>query len=64
MRSFRADKLSKFVHCVLDRNTEQSKQLYQIFKENYPLVLTRDLEKAKQWLKEKARGSERYGLVV
>lgn len=64
MRSFRAETLSKFVHCVLDRDTEQAKQLYQEFKENYPLVLTRDLDKAKQWLKEKSRGSERYGLVV
>lgn len=26
--------------------------------------MTRDLNKAKKWLKEKARGSERYGLVV
>ena len=31
---------------------------------NYPIVLTRDLAKAKKWLKEKARGSERYGIVV
>lgn len=31
---------------------------------NYPIVLTRDLNKAKGWLKEKARGSERYGMVV
>lgn len=30
--------------------------------EKYPIVLTRDILKAKQWLKEKARGSERYGL--
>ena len=64
MRSFRAETLSRFVHCVLDRDTEQAKQLYQQFKENYPLVLTRDIEKAKKWLKEKSRGSERYGLVV
>ena len=30
----------------------------------YPIVLTRDLNKAKKWLKSKARGSERYGIVV
>ena len=33
-------------------------------KANYPIVITRDLSKAKQWLKQKARGSERYGIVV
>lgn len=64
MRSFRAESLSKFVHCVLDRDVEQAKTLYQSFKNKYPVVLTRDLDKAKAWLEEKARGSERYGLVV
>lgn len=64
MRSFRAEDLSKFVHYILDRNVEQASALYRSFKERYPVVLTRDLNKAKQWLEEKARGSERYGLVV
>jgi hypothetical protein len=30
----------------------------------YPIVVTRDIKKAKTWLREKARGSERYGIVV
>ncbi len=64
MRSFRAENLSKFVHYVLDRDIEQAKDIYQSFKERYPIVLTRDLNKAKRWLEEKARGSERYGMVV
>lgn len=64
MRSFRAENLSKFVHYVLDRDIGQAKELYKSFKEKYPIVLTRDLNKAKRWLEEKARGSERYGIVV
>ncbi|SEV79775.1 Uncharacterized conserved protein [Prevotella aff. ruminicola Tc2-24] len=64
MRSFRAENLSKFVHYVLDRDTEAAKELYLTFKDKYPLVITRDLCKAKRWLEGKARGSERYGLVV
>lgn len=64
MRSFRAENLSKFVHYVLDRDIEQAKELYKSFKNKYPVVLTRDLYKAKRWLEEKARGSERYGIVV
>ena len=64
MRSFRAEKLSNFVHYLLDRNAENARQLYQEIKDKYPIVLTRDLNKAKQWLEEKHRGSERYGLVV
>lgn len=64
MRSFRAENLSSFVHYVLDRNAERAKALYSEFKDRYPLYLTRDLDRAKQWLEEKARGPERYGIVV
>ena len=64
MRSFRAENLSKFVHCLLDRDVEQARMLYQSFRDKYPIILTRDLDKAKVWLEQKARGSERYGLVV
>jgi hypothetical protein len=32
--------------------------------DKYPIVITRDLSKAKQWLKANARGTERYGIVV
>ena len=64
MRSFRAEKLSNFVHYVLDRDIYQARELYMDFKNKYPVLLTRDLEKAKRWLENKARGSERYGIVV
>ena len=64
MRSFRAENLSKFVHNILDRDVKQARELYREFKDKYPLLLTRDLEKAKRWLEKKARGSERYGIVV
>src|SRR6185503_6028935 len=30
----------------------------------YPIVLTRDLSRAKQWIRGQARGGERYGLVA
>lgn len=64
MRSFRAENLSRFVHYVLDRDVERARRLYRSFKDKYPVVLTRDINKAKAWLVAKARGSERYGLVV
>lgn len=63
MRSFRAEYLSKLIKEILDINENASFTLNQI-KDKYPIVLTRDIEKAKNWLKEKARGSERYGIVV
>jgi len=64
MRSFRAENVSKLVKQILDINIEDATKTYQELKDKYPIVLTRDLGKAKQWLKEKARGSERYGIIV
>jgi Uncharacterized conserved protein len=64
MRSFRAEKLSSFVKNILDIEIEKAKDDFVQIIEKYPVVLTRDILKAKKWLKEKARGSERYGIVV
>lgn len=64
MRSFRAENLSEFVKHLLDQNVTKAKKTLKNIPADYPIVLTRDLNTAKTWLKEKARGSERYGLVV
>lgn len=64
MRSFRAENLSLLIKNILDANLEGAKKTLSEISKNYPLVLTRDLSKAKIWLKEKARGSERYGMIV
>ena len=63
MRSFRAENLAKFVHKLLDRDIEGAREAYQTLNQ-YPIVLTRSLDKAKRWLKEHARGTERYGMIV
>lgn len=64
LRSFRAENLSLLVKNLLDLDIKAANENYEFLKERYPIVITRDLLKAKQWLKEKARGSERYGIVV
>ncbi len=63
MRSFRAEYLSKLIKEILDIEDNAKNTLSQL-QDRYPIVLTRDIKKAKKWLKEKARGSERYGIVV
>lgn len=63
MRSFRSEKLSHLIKLILDLD-EAANFLLKELNDKYPIVLTRDLTKAKRWLKEKARGSERYGIVV
>ena len=64
MRSFRAEKLSNFVHYVLDRDKDKAHEVFESFKKKYPIILTRNIEKAKKWLEQHARGSERYGIIV
>lgn len=64
MRSFRAENLSLFIKNLLDLNQEEAIETYSKICEKYPIVLTRNLQKAKEWLRQKARGSERYGLIV
>jgi hypothetical protein len=64
MRSFRTELVSLFFKQLLDLDAvEACKTLAQVTNK-YPIVITRDLSKAKRWLKEQARGSERYGIVV
>jgi hypothetical protein len=64
LRSFRAEHVSSLIKNLLDINLIEARINYQKVKKKYPIVITRDLLKAKQWLKEQARGSERYGIVV
>lgn len=63
LRSYRAEKLSAFVHALLSFDASAT-QLYSEIKDKYPIVLTRDMGKAKAWLHSKVRGTERTGVLV
>jgi hypothetical protein len=63
MRSFRAENVSSFVKAVLDCDADGAKELFGTLG-RYRMFLTRDLAQAKSWLRETARGTERYGLVA
>jgi len=64
MRSFRAEHVTLLVKQLLDLEKEEARKTLASVSANYPIVLTRDLAKAKTWLRERARGTERYGIVV
>jgi hypothetical protein len=64
MRSFRAEHVSLLVKQILDFDVEGASCTLENVKEKYPIVITRNMSTAKQWLKQQARGSERYGIVV
>ena len=63
LRSYRAEKLSAFVHALLSFDDSAAK-LYDEIKDKYPIVLTRDMAIAKRWLHDKVRGTERTGVLV
>jgi hypothetical protein len=64
MRSFRAENVSAFVKALLDCEKEQAKKAFGELAARYPLVITRNLNTAKHWIRAHARGTERYGLVA
>lgn len=64
MRSFRAEHVSSFVKHLLDRDIEHARDVLKKINDRYPITITRDLTKAKQWIRQKARGNERFGIVV
>lgn len=64
IRSFRSENVSLFVKDLLDNEPEKAKQVYMAFKDKYPIAITRDLSKAKTWIMNRARGTERYGLLA
>ncbi|MDD5522784.1 MAG: DUF2075 domain-containing protein [Kiritimatiellae bacterium] len=63
LRAYKAEKLSEWVKHVLDGNMEKALACITEMNE-YPITLTRSLETAKQWLKSKAQGNRRPGLVA
>lgn len=64
VRSFRTPELAAFVKAVLDVDTNAAKELYARIKDKYPIVLTRDLSKAKEWVRNQCQGTTRYGLLA
>lgn len=63
IRSFRAEKLSDFVGAIIDGNHEQARLLNTELT-NYHLAVTRDINKAREWLRNHARGTERLGMLA
>jgi hypothetical protein len=63
VRSFRSEKISSFVHAVIDGNAIQAKDILQEIDKLFPIRLTRDFNVAKGWLRKNKKGTERIGLV-
>lgn len=65
LRSFRSAQLSNFVQQIISNNPQEAAKIYLNFiKKDYPIAITRDLDTARNWLKKKAIGAERTGIVA
>lgn len=64
VRSYRSEKVSEFVKNIIDNNKNIAKALWGEIEKDYPIYLTRNIDTARNWLRQKARGSERIGLVA
>ena len=64
MRSFRAEKLSDFVHFLIAGKASLAATTFAKFNDQFPIVFTRELHIAKQWIKTKTIANRRSGLLA
>lgn len=64
LRSFRAERLSTFVHSLLSFNHEAPELYNDVVNHGYPIVLTRSMDKARKWLRQQARGTQQTGILI
>ncbi len=64
LRSFRAERLSAFVHSLLSFNPDVSGLYKDVVSHGYPIVLTRNMDKARMWLRQHARGTQQTGILI
>lgn len=64
VRSFRSEKVSALVKAMLDCNLVTAQALYTQVAKSYPICLTHNLQQARSWVRQRARGGERFGLLA
>ena len=72
MRSFRSELVSDFAKAVIDGDEDTAAGLYRRITQadpvtnemRYPILLTRNLQTAKEWVRNISRGTERYGIIA
>ena len=64
LRSFRAERLSSFVHSMLSFNPDATELYKDVVSHGYPIALTRSMDKAREWLRQQARGTQQTGILI
>ncbi|NCU05818.1 MAG: DUF2075 domain-containing protein [Chitinophagaceae bacterium] len=63
-RSFKAANLNNWVQAVIANDTTTAMSFANSIQGVYPLCITRDIDKAKQWLRNRKAGSKRIGMLA
>lgn len=63
LRSYKAEAVSKWVDAVIDGDPDLARAIIKRCDE-FPMALTRDLETARDWLRQHTRGMRRCGLLA
>ena len=64
IRSFRSEQLSNFIEQLLHLEKNNAISIFNDLSPKYPIKITRDLKKAKSYIRKLAVGSERYGVIA
>lgn len=63
-RSFRASNLNTWVNAILGNRPIEAFEIANQILSSYPLYITRSIDTAKEWLKQKRVGTKRIGLIA
>lgn len=64
MRSFRAERLAHFIHHLIHNDPEKAINECKQIMDRYSILITRDLTKAKAWIKKQIKGNDSSGLLA
>jgi hypothetical protein len=63
-RSFRAENLNEWVNALINNDPTKAERIASLIKSNYPLLITRKIDRAKEWLKGNMTGTKRIGMLA
>lgn len=64
MRAFKAERLSHMAHYIIENRPDRAAACYASFCDRFPIVITRDIKKARAWIKNRARANETKGVIA
>lgn len=55
LRSFKSARLADFINNLIDNKPDEARSIYKELSKEYPILVTRNLQQAKMWVRQNAR---------